>query len=160
MSPFRLYPAKDFSPYFIEDIGNNFLRDEDKRELKSTEGKSPGKSLVESVFTEKGKSWIAFAYKTGKPVALFGYAWLPTLKGRVIWMVGTYHLYDYKADFLRISKIILDHWLDRAGVLHNYIDLRNTAHIAWLELLGFKLPKGMVCEMHNGVPFQYFIKEK
>lgn len=160
MSPFRIFNAKNFAPWQIEAFGNHLLRDEDKRELKSLEDATPGKTLVNSVFNERGKAWIAYAEKTRKPVAVFGYHWLLTLKGRVIWMVGTYHLYQYKEDFLRISKIILDHWLDRAEVLHNYIDLRNTTHIQWLEMLGFKLPAGMTCTMHDGVPFQYFIKEK
>lgn len=160
MSPFRLFNAKSFAPWQIKAIGDHLLRDEDKRELKSLKPATPGETLCKSVFDKKGSAWIAYAEETRKPVAVFGHVWSPISKGRVIWMVGTYHLFDYTVDFMRISKIILDHWLDKYEVLYNYIDLRNTTHIEWLTRFGFTLPAGMTVEMHDGVPFQYFIKEK
>jgi hypothetical protein len=160
MSPFRLFNAKLFLPWQIEAIGNNLLRDEDKRELKSLSGKTPGDTLVDSVRSESGHSWIAYAEDTRRPVAVFGYERSPNIPGVVIWMVATYQLYAYSKDFLRISKIILDNWLEKFGTLHNYIDIRNKVHIEWLLSLGFELPAGMTCNMQDGVPFQYFIKEK
>ena len=74
-------------------------------------------------------------------------------------MVGTNALIDYNMPFYRVSKKILDHWLDEAGILHNFIDTRNVLHMSWLSRLGFKFPPAMRMRIGD-VDFQYFVKEK
>jgi hypothetical protein len=160
MSPFKLVRADSFPVWQIEAIGEHMLRDEDKRELESLSNQSSGLSLVDAVFDEDSKSWIAYGRKTAEVVAVFGRTRSNAMEGRIIWMVGTPKLYKYVPEFLDVSKRILDYWLEKYGRLHNYIDLRNLVHISWLMRLGFTLPPGQTVKMHDGVPFQYFIKEK
>jgi hypothetical protein len=80
------------------------------------------------------------------------------VKGGVIWAVLTPDFMNCLDEFNKLSKIILDHWLDKYGVLSNYIDVRNKSHVRWLEYLGFTFEfKGIIV---NQVLFQLFHKEK
>jgi hypothetical protein len=159
MSPFKIMSTDVFPIWQLEGIGSHLLRDEDKRELESLNDVDSGLALVKSVMDSE-KAWVAFGRDCGKCVAVFGYASIIAVPGKIIWMVGTDQLNQYIAGFLHVSKLILDNWLEKFGVLHNYIDIRNRSHVNWLTSLDFVLPAGITVEMKDGTPFQYFIKEK
>jgi hypothetical protein len=154
MRPCGAYPL-----WQIQAVGDSFLRYEDERELKSLTGVDPGLALVESVLASE-KSWVCYARATQRIVGVFGYANNSALPGRCIWMVGTAELAKYPKEFLSVSAQIIDHWLNTFGTLYNLIDLRNITHIDWLSRLGFSLPPDKQVTMQDGIPFQYFIKEK
>jgi hypothetical protein len=159
MSPFKLLRTDGFPLWQIDALGDTLLRFEDRRELQSLTGGDPGMALLESVMASE-KSWLAYGRETMQLVAVFGYSVSPHLPGICIWMVGTDHLKEYSSEFLRVSRIILDNWLDKFGTLYNLIDLRNTTHVNWLIGMDFELPADKQVTMKDGTPFQYFIKEK
>ena len=160
MSPFKIFSANKFSDFSIKAIGDHLLREEDKRELlASSNEETPGKALLKGVRSCPHTSWIAFDYSMN-PIAVFGYYPLKGIaSGTVIWMVATPTIFKFTMPFLLISKRIIKHWLNKFGLLHNFIDTRNEGHIKWLKVMGFDMPEGSVAKL-KGVPFQYFKKEK
>ncbi|MBW2636598.1 MAG: hypothetical protein JRC86_03565 [Deltaproteobacteria bacterium] len=156
MSPFKTRRCR-LSNKRLEFIGRYLLRDADKQEL-SVNG-DPGVRLSKTVQDSDDNAWITYSRDTGFILALFGWVHEPRVRGRIIWMVGTKALNDYKSPFYHVSKQILEHWLDESGILHNFIDTRNVMHMQWLEGLGFSFPEELSLDI-NGVKFQYFVKEK
>lgn len=55
------------------------------------------------------------------------------------WLLGTNELEANARDFLRMSRDFKDQLLRRYSILRNFVDVRNTASIRWLEWLGFSL---------------------
>lgn len=160
MPPFKILDARTFPLWQMEAFGSFLIREEDKTELESLTGESAGVALSDSVKNNNDGCWIAISRYSDKIAAVFGKEKQDAVPGRIIWMVGTPELHNCVLPFLVTSKLILDHWLEKYGTLHNMIDLRNATHIHWLTTLGFELPPNMTCQMQDGAPFQYFYKEK
>jgi len=159
MSPFKILKANLYPKWQLEALGDWLLGEEDQMELKASSGKTAGRALIEAVASSGEKAWLAWDYKDIRVVALFGYIRIEGVKGVVIWMVATPQIYKYSKPFLELSERIINYWCSKFGMLHGYIDTRNEKHIAWLKQLYFEFPEGNVAEL-NGVPFQYFVKEK
>jgi hypothetical protein len=157
MSYFKILDARRFSFWQLEAIGDRLLREEDKRELEASSGDSAGETLRRSVFNYPGLPLVAYA-PDYKIVAVFGYIRLNIVKGRVIWMVATPHIYKHIKPFLKVSKTIIDYWLSKYGMLSGYIDSRNATHAKWLGHMGFTF--GRSIRLHDKVPFRHFYKEK
>jgi hypothetical protein len=94
----------------------------------------------------------------GNPVGIFGV--IPTsVEGLgAVWLVGTPKMVAPKNRFrfLRESKKWLAELNGRYRILGNYIDSRNTVHVAWVKWLGFEIKEET---MIDGVPFYRFSKE-
>lgn len=142
------------------DLSHVRLRLEDQAELCSGSGLDDPIAVLEGIVDCCDDSWFAYSRKTGELVAIFGYEKHHQLPGRIIWFVGTTALMKNWRSFCKVSKKILDNWLDKFGMLHNFIDSRNTMHIWWLDWLGFDFPIGLECTVADGTVFQYFVKEK
>lgn len=92
----------------------------------------------------------------GQPVAIFGFIYEGTL-GAEIWLLGTDHLERLPREAVTEGRRILDGWADEFGLLHNFVDDRNTRAKRWLRAVGCDFggtrPVGP-----DGVPFRYFWK--
>jgi hypothetical protein len=158
MGIFRTIPAKAIPKWDIASIAELLIREEDREELSAISGGTPGKALIEAV-NSPGYSWMTFDKNQGKLVGVFGVHESQIMRGGIIWAVLTPNVYNCIDEFNRVSSIILDNWLNKYGVLHNYVDTRNEAHIRWLKYLGFTFPMPDDI-LINGVWFRYFQKEK
>lgn len=161
MSPFKIFSASKFSDFLIKAIGEHLLREEDKRELLATIAQqTPGEALLESVRSCPDTAWVCFDHSM-ETIAVFGYKRLKGIpkgvNGVAIWMVATPHIYNHIKPFLKVSKKIINYWCEKFGVIHNYIDMRNEAHIRWLEHMEFTFSNTVEID---GKSFRYFYKEK
>ncbi len=110
-----------------------YLRSADKAELEAVTGQGEVlPSLLHGIGC--GKAWVI---KEDKPIVLFGVAPLSITTG-IPWMVATDDLIKNKRFVLRHSK----HYVQKMLKLYpdgllNYIDARNTVHIAYIKRLGF-----------------------
>lgn len=72
----------------------------------------------------------------GDVVAVFGDA--PHSDGvGVPWLISTIHVERHARAFLRVCRPEVAEMLTRSAFLLNFVDVRNTAAIRWLEWLGF-----------------------
>lgn len=90
----------------------------------------------------------------GDVVAVFGDA--PHADGfGVPWLISTVHVERHARAFLRVCRPEVAEMLERSPLLINFVDVRNTAAIRWLEWLGFTFgepePYGPL-----GLPFRPF----
>jgi hypothetical protein len=158
MGIFRTIDAKFIPKAHIAEIAELLIREEDRQELIAMSGDLPGKALIDAV-EATGRAWMTFDKEQGKLIAVFGCHLSRLLRGGIIWAVLTPEVYNCIDKFNKVSRIILDNWLDKYGLLHNHVDSRNEAHIRWLKYLEFSFPvnNGVLI---NDVKFQYFYKEK
>jgi hypothetical protein len=155
---FRTMDAKLIPTWDLAGIAELALREEDRQELIALTGGTPGKALIEAVHAA-GQSWVTFDINQRRLIGVFGVHESRLLRGGVIWAVLTPDVYNCIKEFNKVSAAILDHWLNKYGVLHNYVDTRNEAHIRWLKHLGFTFPQPNDV-LFNDVWFRYFQKEK
>ena len=155
---FRTIDAKFVPKAHMAEIAELLIRDEDRRELIALSGGTPGKALMDAV-AATGRSWMTFDKVQGKLISVFGVHELPTFRGGIIWAVLTPEVYNCRKEFHKVSKAVLKNWLNKYGLIHNYVDSRNKAHIKWLKRLGFALSDTQD-QLINGVVFKYFHKEK
>lgn len=76
----------------------------------------------------------------GEIVAVFGDA-VYSLLGSVgvPWLISTSHVEKHPKAFLKVCKPEVADMLTRHSHLINYVDVRNTRAIRWLEWLGFQM---------------------
>ncbi|MGK9045825.1 hypothetical protein KXR63_00495 [Stutzerimonas chloritidismutans] len=90
----------------------------------------------------------------GLIVALFGDSRHDDRLG-IPWLVSTVHVERYPREFLKVCKPEVQEMLTRHESLINFVDVRNTVAIRWLEWLGFTFgepePYGPL-----GMPFKPF----
>ena len=129
--------------------------------------KDPVVSLKHGVF--HGDPCMTVVHK-GRPAAMFGavpvtsseFGWdwpvqCPHPDG-LVWLLGTDDIPLFSSKFLRWSR----HWLKdlsiRYKVLGNMVDERNSAHVRWIEWLGFTMMDTIDYGPQN-LPFIRFYKE-
>jgi hypothetical protein len=124
------------------------LRPEDARELQAAHpGWELWRILSESV--EQSESYLlAFDPEWNTPCVLFGTAPIELGIGAP-WMVCTTDISGHAISILRELRHWITYWKLNYGLLENQIELRNTLHIRWLELLGAKI--GQSVQLRNGV---------
>lgn len=75
----------------------------------------------------------------GQVVAVFGDAVHSILGGiGVPWLISTIHVERHAKSFLKVCKPEVMDMLTRHQTLINYVDVRNSVAIRWLQWLGFK----------------------
>ncbi|WP_448955724.1 hypothetical protein [Labrys neptuniae] len=95
----------------------------------------------------------------GTPILMFGAAETHP-KAACVWMLSSDALLDHVFPFLRRSRKMLDEFNDKWPVLYNVCDERNTAHVQWMQKLGYTFinrhPEYGVGKM----PFLEFVRTK
>lgn len=106
-----------------------------------------------------GQSELRFTLeKDGKPVAMFGLMSTTLLGNRAwIWLLGTNELATIKKTFCKLSRKVVEQFLNQYPILTAQVDSRYEATHRWLEWLGAK--KGITYK-HNGFEFNDFNIER
>jgi hypothetical protein len=113
------------------------MRDADREEVKAASGLSPEVALAMS-FEVSTRCWTALDGDT--PFIMFGVAPFPGLANTGSpWLLGTPHIVEHPAFFLRNSRPIVSQMLDEYTTLINYVDCRNRLSVRWLQWCGFHL---------------------
>lgn len=129
----QIIPAQ---PAHIRTIARR-MRQADRDEVFASSGRSPYFALSYSL-RKSSHAWTGLI--DGRPEVMFGIGDLNILAGvGAPWLLGTNELEANARDFLRMSRDFKDQLLRRYSILRNFVDVRNTASIRWLEWLGFSL---------------------
>lgn len=99
------------------------------------------------------------AVRNGVPCAMFGVVPITKVDGQ-IWFLGTDLVFDsFSIGFGRMSRMVVEKFLNAFPLLHNHVDVRNQKSIEWLEWLGARFlepkPYGEL-----GLPFRFFMLTK
>jgi hypothetical protein len=131
------------------------MRQADINEIFASSGWGPREAL-NTALDYSTECFTVVAQSTDLPLAMFGYR--KDDIGSIVWMLGTNQLYRYRMDFLRKSRKWCDYLQGTSPLLYNLIDQRNTAHIRWLEWLGFKFVRTIPEHGHLNLPFIEFVR--
>jgi hypothetical protein len=129
------------------------LRPEDARELQAAH---PGRALwdILSNSVEQSESYLlAFDPEWDEPCVLFGVAPIEYGIG-ALWMVCTDGIAGHAISILREAGHWITYWQAKYSLLVNQVELRNTLHIRWLELLGARIGHHVL--LRNGVEITDF----
>lgn len=131
------------------------LRESDAAEVYYSHRHTPSEALAYSFGISD--PCLTLVYK-GRPIAIFGLA--PTgAKTASAWLLGTREIPSVWPSFLRLSRAVIDRFLDLYPVLFNYVDAGNYASQRWLQWLGAKFDDP---EPHGplGCRFRRFVIER
>lgn len=133
------------------------LRLADKREVVTATGRIPLESLVKGY--KLGLECYTVADKRGNPICMYGISGLDDGKGVAIWALASETLVtECRLDFLKQSKKWIAKVLKKYKHVYNYVDIRNSVHIRWLEHMGFSF--GEEYELgRNRELFRHFYKK-
>lgn len=134
------------------------LRDADNTEVRTASDLKPSLSVLRA-FALSSECFSIFRAERGRvsdrPCALFGVVPDTQRDGYgLVWFVATDDIKGAGISLLRESEGWLD-YMTRSfpNGLHNFADMRNTLHIRWCVLSGFKVTREPV--NIGGFPFQY-----
>lgn len=130
------------------------LRQSDIDELTAASGPDILDQLIDAVRRSGRMALVASA--RGEPFALFGFAPAGLVSTRAApWLVGTPAAAKQGRALIRFGRAYCAAAAREYPVLVNYVDVRNTSSIRWLERIGFKMeapaPFGVA-----GLPFMRF----
>jgi len=134
------------------------IRPEDAAEIRAASGMEPFAGLMTG-YLHSDECWTICTAKDHKAIALFGLRMADEGQG-VVWLLATNDLPKYGIRFLRESRGWIDRFHQKADLLFNAVDQRNTVHIRWLEWLGFKFIRVIPEYGHLKLPFVEFARIK
>ena len=111
------------------------LRRTDLRELECVSAKPPVEILIDAVAVSTYR-WAAI--RNGEVQVLFGAADVfgdGSLGS--IWLLSSEDIYQWRKEFMRLSRLYVDKMHEGLMVLTNFVDDRNRTSQAWLRRLGF-----------------------
>lgn len=110
------------------------MRQADRDEVEAVSGRTPYEALSLSF----RKSAVAHtALIGGRPEVMFGAGDINILAGvGAVWLLGTDAVERHHRAFLRGSIQWRDQLFERYDVMRNFVDVRNSVSIRWLEWLG------------------------
>lgn len=127
------------------------MRQADRDEVWAGSRLKPAQALIKSL-RHSSSAWTALI--DGRPEVMWGVGDLNVLaQVGMPWLLGTDAVDTHNRRFLRVSIEWRNQLLGRYQVLKNFVDLRNTVSIRWLEWLGFKLGDEVIS---NGQAFRLF----
>lgn len=133
---------------------------EDAREIRSASGKEPHRAMALAVAASV-RSWAAIDQATGKLAVLVGVAQHPlSASTGVPWASCTRAIEQYPKEFTRKGIAITREMHKHFPVLMNFVDERNTAHIKWLQWMGYEIVSRTTEHAADGSPFLGFIRIK
>lgn len=130
------------------------LRPADVAEVQAM-GLDPLQSLTIGFATSSQVYTVAL--KDGTPIAMFGVVDTGKETGSC-WMLGTPEIESHKIEFLRKCRPWVDVLHLQFPLLWNWVDARNTLHLAWLRWIGFRRSTSMPLGVNKEV-FHMMIKE-
>jgi hypothetical protein len=112
------------------------LRPDDLREVRAALYKDGADALLNG-FQQSDECFTIAAPDTGAPIAMFGLIPSQQTLYVPVWLLGSTEIEQFWLKFARVSKRCLDTLTEQFGAIGNYVDVRNTLHIRWLEWNGF-----------------------
>lgn len=142
----------------IEYIADN-LRTADAAEVFASTGSKDYRHLLTQGVELSDDAVVAIS-AWGEPLAVLGVAPLSLLYNTASpWMLGTPGALRHRRALIEQGHVYTAAMLERYDALINYVDVRNTKSVAWLQHLGFQMsepaPYGPL-----GMPFRKFSKER
>ncbi len=132
------------------------LREADLRELVAA-GVPSGEQALRDGF-ENSRYCVSVVNDEDRAVAMFGCGRFTEDDVGYIWLLGSDEIQTNKTRFLRRSK----HWVETFHqdftILTNFVDQRNTVHIAWLRWLGFSILRTVNMAGPGSLPFYEFAR--
>lgn len=117
------------------------LRQGDYDEFRAARAEPILGQLLDCLARSRGASFVAVSDAFG-PICLFGFAPHGLLSDKAApWAVGTPDLTRRGRALNRFGKWYCARTLEMFPVLENYVDVRNTASIRWLQGLGFQFDR-------------------
>jgi hypothetical protein len=114
------------------------LRRADREEIIAARGPDVEATLRAGVAFGGAKAALT---PEGRIIALFGC--VPSEFGGVPWLLASDLIDQHRKELVRLSARYIGLWLQRHGLLVNFVDARNGASVAWLRRLGFELLPAM-----------------
>lgn len=131
--------ATGYAETNLEDVMwvGRHMREDDKREVAASGGRSPQDALRFSVAASR-EAFTAFV--DDEPVCIFGVSG-GSLIGRSVspWMLGSKKLEEYPITLARQSVDVVTTWQQEYKRMENFVDTRNWLSISWLNWLGFTI---------------------
>lgn len=149
MAKAEVVPA---TPDHVEELSGT-MRPDDVAELWAFSLSTPHDALTNGIrCSDRAMTGLL----DGKVACMFGVAPVSMMGGKgAVWMLGSDLIESHPKHFLRRCRRELSIMARNYGVLHNYVDARNTKAIRWLKWLGFDIgepePIGAA-----GLPFRHF----
>ena len=134
------------------------LREADREELWASTGLPQGEGLIRSV---NKSDIVCYVYLNGKEIiALSGASYTELSTFAIVWALGTDDVLKYWDEVEPLFTSHVNGVLDTPGIelIGNKIDMRNKAHIRWLQKLDFTF-SGQYTEL-GGHKFEIFYKGK
>lgn len=136
----------------IQHISQN-MRNCDIDEIWASNNLMPREALLKGL---KESDVCLTVWHEGIPIAMLGVV-SDFQEEATIWMLGTDTLEKIPNTVGILSRKIIAHFHERYPVLFNYVDVRNTKSIEWLEWLGAKFMDNPVEYGPMKMPFKYFV---
>lgn len=132
------------------------LRADDKREILATAG-LPAELVLPHYTGEH--TFVAGVKEDDTPEVVLGYYPVMGCENEVavVWMLSSDKLFEYPQRFAPVSRAIYDRLHTQYPLLTNFIDERNTRHIAWLKWLGFQIIRRIDKFGPFSLPFLEFV---
>lgn len=129
------------------------MRRTDRLEIRASHGLEPVDALLNALAQSSICKTVLF---NGLPIAMFGIVPSNDQKTASIWCLGTDLLDQIHVCFGRMSRKIINQFLEIYPALYNFVDARNEKTIGWLKWCGaeFDEPKPYGVEQ---LLFQHFI---
>jgi len=137
-------------------IKRMLLREADEQELLASSGLNVAKGLMDSV---KQSDIVCHVYLNGDNIiALSGASHTDVVGFASVWALGTNDTLRYWNEIEPLFSVHVHAVLDEPGIvlIGNKIDMRNKAHIRWLQQLHFTFTGAYV--EHGGQKFEIFYK--
>lgn len=113
------------------------MRDADAAEVWASNHYTPLESLMKGW---KVSDFTTIAVCSGEPLVMIGLVKRDLLTGSgVVWMLGANKSLNYKKEFFRQTKPVIDEMLTICPRLCNMVHNKNTSSIQWLKWLGFTI---------------------
>jgi len=137
------------------------MNEDDKRELWASNHSTPLESLLLGV--EYSVEKVTMIGAKGEIIAMLGVVpeFKPdaTTNQGIIWALGSPHQFKYSRQFLKMSKNILEKWLQKYSYLENFVDVRHTRSIRWIRWLGFTIGRVELLGP-DAMPFFHFYQRR
>lgn len=137
-------------------IGAN-LREADETEVRTSSGGDPKDVLLRSLELSR-ECYVASWRDSEQPCVIFGVSDDPTCEGLgIVWLLATDEIRKSPLEVFKLAHGWLEYMSRHYPLgLHNIADERNTLHIRWCLLMGFK-PLDAV--EHRGHRFIHIYRE-
>ena len=133
------------------------MRIEDRRELAEVHGVTSAIGTILAVEASREKE-VYIGFNKDTPEIIFGLGRCNFSGVGCPWLLATDGIKSVPIATIRSARLFVNNWLDQTPILTNIVDARNTIHLKWLHLLGFKFFPDQ--REVNHVPIKQFYRIK